>query len=1294
MGSSLFERKPIAGQDVAPAVPPPEADPGGSRSPADQATAADGAADAIEMDQPAVEAEAAEAPPAAGVVEAPRPEHADTAAPAAAGAAHTDFSKLGAEIDAASALPSPYDRIARLSDVYRGPLLASWEACAAHHEAGGARIFAAREAEYRPVRDDYEAEAGAIDAERRTTSERTRSEIARLQRQQGEFVQTSNAALRDLWRRIGSGLELDEPVLPTSSGGPAVGGEAVADYGYDECRAQADRIPALAGFAEDPIFRDRFWWIAAAGLVLGWALFGSFGAGMATAFWVAGGALLWIFWRRSQARDTFTRLLDITSLEQGRRLVLMRAGVAGLERQLDEVISACGLRSRDAQSRRDQRLAGVNARFVGPLDTARRNWEADRGAFGGQLSTWTAALDTALAEQPARLDAWSALPGPDEPEPSLTDQLRVRLGREVLAEPRALDKGAAALIGAEATAPGLAGTLPPLFYDLRQKRSMLICDERPAGTGASGIMTVAVARMLMQLPPGKLNLTLFDPVGLGRNYSAFLKLGDYSDLLINGKVWSEKEHLRRKLKDLIEHIETVTQKYLRADFDDIETYNAAADQIAEAYRLLVVSDFPEGFDEESTKDLIRIVQNGARCGVFALVHVNRSAPLPYGVELAPLEQFCARLDARQNVIRLLFEDPSNEAGRPVIVDGPPPAELLDDLVKAFGEGARAAKGVAVPFQRMLQDAKIGEEDWWKASAEKGIEAPLGPAGAKKVQMMRLGSGLAHHALLVGRPGSGKSNLIHVFISTVARLYSPDEVEFYLVDFKKGVEFKAYADALLPHARVIAVESEREFGISVLQGLDAELKRRGELFRAAGTSGFAEYRGKIGEEYRGKSGKKFPRIILIVDEFQEFFSRDDRLSREAAILFDRLVRQGRAFGIHLILGTQSLANAGLQKATQDQMAVRIALQCSEADSRLILAEDNLVARSLTRPGEAIYNDSAGLIEGNSQFQVALFAEKDKARELAAISKIASRRKWEGEPPVVFEGHEPADLSASRPLQAASPAAAGKKLEMWLGEPTALKPSVTATFRRQSGRNMLVLTRDEEQGVGVVLAALSAIAAQSHSAQADFRIVDLTAADAAWADHPEAFADAVPHAVDVLGKRELRTLLPELEEEIAQRLDRKASTDPTIILAIIGLHRARDLRSDEMAGMSMSLDVEPSANLAQTLEKILQDGPEVGVHTILWCDSCGNLDRVIDRRGLNEIGLRVSATLSQTESHRIFDDDVAAGIDKPHRMVKFDDEHVGMFELFRPYALPTPAFLRVFATRLKAREALGSKETKNG
>ncbi len=162
------------------------------------------------------------------------------------------------------------------------------------------------------------------------------------------------------------------------------------------------------------------------------------------------------------------------------------------------------------------------------------------------------------------------------------------------------------------------------------------------------------------------------------------------------------------------------------------------------------------------------------------------------------------------------------------------------------------------------------------------------------------------------------------------------MQYFLLDFKKGVEFKVYADSGLPHARVIGIESEREFGRSVLQRLDAELQTRGERFRAAAVQELSEYRARTGEV--------MPRLMLVVDEFHRTFSRDDRLAAECTVLLDRLVRQGRSFGMHVVLSSQSLAGAqSLPRATLGQMAVRIALQCSESDAVLILSDDKHRAR---------------------------------------------------------------------------------------------------------------------------------------------------------------------------------------------------------------------------------------------------------------------------------------------------------------------------------------------------------------
>ena len=225
----------------------------------------------------------------------------------------------------------------------------------------------------------------------------------------------------------------------------------------------------------------------------------------------------------------------------------------------------------------------------------------------------------------------------------------------------------------------------------------------------------------------------------------------------------------------------------------------------------------------------------------------------------------------------------------------------------------------------------------------GVDVPLGKAGATKRQHFMLGHGTSQHVLIAGRTGSGKSTLMHALITNLALNYSPDEIDLYLIDFKKGVEFKVYATHELPHASVVAIESEREFGISVLERLDAELRLRADRFRDAGVQDLSGYRNVPGTP-------PLPRILLIVDEFQEFFVEEDKLAQEAALWLDRLVRQGRAFGVHIILGSQSLGGAfTLARSTLGQMAVRIALQCSENDAHLILSENNIAPRMLSRPG---------------------------------------------------------------------------------------------------------------------------------------------------------------------------------------------------------------------------------------------------------------------------------------------------------------------------------------------------------
>jgi S-DNA-T family DNA segregation ATPase FtsK/SpoIIIE len=1179
---------------------------------------------------------------------------------------------------------SAFARLRELVDAWKHQLAPAWNL---HVRDVGQRIESLendRKREEAKIEAELAPARAQAEATYETQTKNLKGADAEGRKAFEDFVAESNAALTTVWQKL-TGLELARPHLNSAqelidSTGSGTAMASGVTGGYPAARSSAEGLGAYGPVMSDPVIRKYLVWIALGSLLICSLVFKSFGFGLFATFWVVGGVLILRMYDRSRATETFQVFVRATRREQERRVRALdeTAGGRGTERAKAEAARSSTMAALNAQQA--ERLAAVAASQAALRKALSAMWCASLERCAEVVQAFEIAIETASLSPNVQLTPGLNLDA--GPPAELIDQLRLRYGSGHLPDLAKLSPEMAEVVGAP-PGPGRSSLKVPAVWDLGDQPVLMMLAKGPTGAVDDRLSANLITRALAQLPPGKLHLTLFDPVGLGRNFAPFLKLGDFSDQLINKKVWTARDDLRRRLRELIEHIERVTQQYLRSDFADIAAYNARAGAIAESYRLLVAADFPEGFDEDTLRDLQRVIQNGPRCGVFALLLANTAAPPPYGVDLDQIAQHCVRL-AREGE-DVVSRTPEGPYGAREWLDVGPSADEIDSVIQTVGEGAKQALDVKVCYAELLKLARIGEDDWWSRKSVDGIEVPLGPSGANTPQILTLGKGLQHYALIAGRPGSGKSNLLHVFIATVARLYPPNEVQLYLIDFKKGVEFKGYAEARLPHARVIAVESEREFGLSVLQSLDDELKRRGEIFRKAGAGQLSEYRRKTGEV--------LPRLILIADEFQEFFSREDHINREAAVLFDRLVRQGRGFGIHLILGTQSLANAGLHKSIMDLMTVRIALQCSDADSRRILDESNGAARSLTRPGEAIYNSEAGAVEGNHKFQVAIFEDEDRVRELAAVVDTAARLEWKGPPPTVFEGHEPADLAGCAPLAMAVPAGPRGRLHLWLGEPVSLKDPISAPFSRQPGRNLLVLSRDEQEGVGVVLAAMCSIAAQTEPDACSFSIVDLTSADAEWADHPEEFEAAVPHDAKVLPKKkDINMLVPVLAAEVARRVEAEDYKSPMMVLVILGLHRARDMRESEdgVGGGSRfgGFGLDGTAGAAQddpraALKAILRDGPEVGVHTLIWSDSYASLEKVLDGASFAQLGIRVAGPLPRNESHRMFDDDTASDIDKPHRMMKSDEERVGVLELFRPYAVPPASFLQAFGRRLGAR-----------
>ena len=827
-----------------------------------------------------------------------------------------------------------------------------------------------------------------------------------------------------------------------------------------------------------------------------------------------------------------------------------------------------------------------------------------------------------------------------------------------------------------------SGTGPlevPALLPFGNGRSVLV----RYGTARKADALVAAHNLLLRLlatvPPGKLQFTLVDPLGLGQAFAPFMKLADYDDSLIGGRIWTEEKHIERRLLDLTEHTENVIQKYLRNDFATIEDYNARAGEIAEAYRVIVVVDFPANFNESMARRLVSIAEHGPRCGVYAVVLMDESKPLPYGFSANALAGAFGSITLPDGG-GVNWADPDYKAWR-LQLDGLAPPDLVETVVTSVGAAAKDARKVEVPFERIAPE----ESHWWEADTgdgREGIRVALGPAGARKLQYLELGRGIAHHALIVGRTGSGKSTLLHAIITNIALTYPPSEVELYLIDFKEGVEFKTYASHELPHARVIAIESEREFGLSVLQGLQAAHKERGELFRANEVQDIADY--------RRKTGRSLPRILVLVDEFQGFFTEDDPIASQSRQILDMLARQGRSAGIHILLGSQTLTGDMLARSTSEQMGVRIALQCSETASRQILAEDNPGARLLSRPGEAIYNAANGLIEGNQLFQVAWLPKNKHDLLLERLTRFASARGYErAEPLVVFEGNAPADIAKNRQLKtmiAGTKRAVPERVTpVWLGEPLAIRPPVAAHFSRQTASNVLLIGQNEEAALAQVAAILISLAAESSmhavpGAGGRCSVLDFGSLEGTHAGFLQDLARFIPQACQVVRGRRGVDLIEPLARETADRLGAEQRDFEDRYLFIVGLQRARDLRQEDDSSFSRE---DTATSPVRHLAKVLRDGPEVGIHTIVWCDTLMNLNRALDRRSIREFAMKIGFQMSAQDSSVFLDSPIASRLGLFRAVFQNEDE--GRLEKYRPYALPSQAYLEWVHDCLRAKES---------
>ncbi|MCQ2769321.1 DNA translocase FtsK [Helicobacter pylori] len=433
--------------------------------------------------------------------------------------------------------------------------------------------------------------------------------------------------------------------------------------------------------------------------------------------------------------------------------------------------------------------------------------------------------------------------------------------------------------------------------------------------------------LLSSAPLVQLEVILIDALSLGGIFNLARRLLDKdNDFIYQQRILTESKEIEEALKHLYEYLKVNLQEKL-AGFRDFVHYNENATD-----PLPLKALFLSGVDALSQNALYyleKIMRFGSKNGVLSFVNLESEKNNKSAEDLKKHAEFFKDTTSFERLKYLSIE---------VINDQGIKSQHMKDFadkIKAYYEKKKAVK-------RELKDLQKDEKFWTESSQFK-VSVPVGWDINHKEVCFEIGNA-QNHTLICDHSGSGKSNFLHVLIQNLAFYYDPDEVQLFLLDYKEGVEFNAYTDPILEHARLVSVASSISYGITFLKWLCKEMQKRAELFKQFNVKDLSDYR----------KHEKMPRLIVVIDEFQVLFS-DNKSTKAVEGHLNTLLKKGRSYGVHLVLATQTMRGTEINPSFKAQIANRIALPMDAEDSSSVLGDD--AACELVRL-EGIFNNNGG------------------------------------------------------------------------------------------------------------------------------------------------------------------------------------------------------------------------------------------------------------------------------------------------------------------------------------------------
>lgn len=688
------------------------------------------------------------------------------------------------------------------------------------------------------------------------------------------------------------------------------------------------------------------------------------------------------------------------------------------------------------------------------------------------------------------------------------------------------------------------------------------------------------------------------------------------------RIHSRPEEIRNLLAVLQKRAGTIMRNLLTEKGATLRSYNRSH-ECSEPYIVLVVKNFPKGLSSDDLEMFGRLAKVGPQTGIYLVLladsevlaelserdlevsdiqwYINTAAHFDFKVESDYMSSLLGR-EAAGPAALTRYDSLDEGQLRQIVAGINAKCELREDVVVSIG------------------DYMPSEDKWWKGDSARQIEIPFGVNTDLEVKSLKITQESGQNtAIVIGIPGSGKSVFLHSLICSAALRYSPDELGMYLIDFS-GVEFNSYAVGGLPHARVIAPEAEREFGLSILNELVEEGARRMELCRNYNVSNIVDLK-------NAAPGIKVPRILVIIDEFQKLFEiENDQISREANSKIHTIIQEFRKFGINLVLATQKLPSGAF--LPRDLIANRVVFKSSPADFSSLISLDAGEGMPRLRTGQCVYNSESGAPYDNNIVQGFFVSKKDIDEILARLGEFAKSHAYTPVQMKVFRSAEqpefirrrvqPGDAGMRRP---------GSRIPIYLGESISVSEyDVNVGLVPETANNILVIGGEQEVAEAICYHSVLSASTSNEAGEATLVVVSGMRPDNELASVILPTLEALPfdHYFPATADDVEKTIAA-VKETIDNRRQSNGSISSNVYIAVFDFQNCRAFDRDT------SGRIEKPSSQAALLEYVLRNGPSVGVFTILQTDNLESLGRV--GSVLSAFNYRVALQMSEGDSNKV-------------------------------------------------------------